>query len=128
MIILYCLNKQRVFTWKPEYDAIVRRAYEKKGAARLKDSANKAARVPLHENIEWMSTTVRAEFVKKRADPKFKIRSQKNKANRLSGQTQGKFDPGHRQGSISTIEVAERLVSLSLNFPFPSLLSLLIPI
>ncbi|KAL2934356.1 Guanylate kinase [Bienertia sinuspersici] len=100
---------QRKYTWRPEYDYKVRRDYEKKGIDRLKDHVNKAAKTPLAKEISWMSKTDRAEFIRKRQDLKFLERSERAKKNRLSGQKIETFDPGHRQGSVSTIEVTERM-------------------
>lgn len=66
---------------------------------------NKAAKKPLNKKILWMSDSVRRE-------PNFLERSEKAKKNCLSDQSIENFDPGHRQGSVSTIEVAECLVSI----------------
>lgn len=59
-----------------------------------------------------MSDSVRVEFLRKRREPNFLERSEKAKKNCLSDQSIENFDPGHRQGSVSTIEVAECLVSI----------------
>ncbi|KAK9713467.1 hypothetical protein RND81_06G029300 [Saponaria officinalis] len=56
-----------------------------------------------------MSEEVYAEFVEKRLDPNFIDRSCRALANRLSGSDGDHVDPGYRQGSVSSIELAERL-------------------
>lgn len=106
---------QRTFTWKPEFAEQARRDYEKKATERLKCEVNKASRKPEHKDVKWMSKPVRAQFIRKRQDPKFLERSVRAKKNRLSNQIGSTFDPGHRQGSISTIQVTEKLVSFFYN-------------
>ncbi|XP_021733201.1 uncharacterized protein LOC110700020 isoform X4 [Chenopodium quinoa] len=63
----------------------------------------------LHKQVSFMTDTVRAEFINKRKHPDFVKRSNQARDNRLSGQTLEKFDPGHRQGSISTPQVVKKM-------------------
>lgn len=56
---------------------------------------------------------VHKQVMERLEDPEFKKRSEQAKKNKLSGVENGVIHPGHIQGSISTHEVAERLVSFS---------------
>ena len=101
---------QRGYTWRPEFNIKARKDFDAKCSDRLRDTMNKVASIPIHKDIDFMHGDVRAAYMKRREDPEFKIRSKRAKANRLSGQTEDSFDPGHRQGSISTPMVVAKMV------------------
>ncbi|XP_021756004.1 uncharacterized protein LOC110721177 isoform X3 [Chenopodium quinoa] len=63
----------------------------------------------LHKQVSFMTNIVRAEFINKRKHPDFLKRSNQARDNRLSGQTLENFDPGHRQGSVSTSQVVKQM-------------------
>ncbi|KAK9723991.1 hypothetical protein RND81_05G039600 [Saponaria officinalis] len=100
---------QKIYTWKPELEQEVWTSFTKKAASRLKDIANKAGKIKNNKTPYFMSEEVYAEFVEKRLDPNFIDRSCRALANRLLGSDGDHVDPGHRQGSVSSIELAERL-------------------
>ncbi|KNA20881.1 hypothetical protein SOVF_048270, partial [Spinacia oleracea] len=101
---------ERGYTWRPEFNIKAREDFDAKCTDRLRDTMNKDAKIHLHKDIEFMLGDVRAAYMKRREDPEFQKRSKIGKANRLSGQTEGSFDPGHRQGSISTPMVVAKMV------------------
>ncbi|KNA22036.1 hypothetical protein SOVF_037760 [Spinacia oleracea] len=101
------------YTWRLEFNVQARKDFDTKCANRLRDTLNKAAVIPLHQDIGFMTPVVRAEYVKRRQDPEFVKRSKRAKTNRLSGQAEGSFDPGHRQGSVSTPMVVAKMASLN---------------
>ncbi|KMT04317.1 hypothetical protein BVRB_8g183920 [Beta vulgaris subsp. vulgaris] len=101
------------FTWRSELADEVRRAFDQKGAKRLKrlhywltssKPRKKGGVCPA-----WMQVNVHKQVMERLEDPEFKKRSEQAKKNKLSGVENGVIHPGHIQGSISTHEVAERL-------------------
>uniref|UniRef100_A0A803MBG5 Uncharacterized protein n=1 Tax=Chenopodium quinoa TaxID=63459 RepID=A0A803MBG5_CHEQI len=99
----------RTYTWRTEFDAKARREFDKKAGDRLRGTLNQVYKMPLHKEVSFMTDTVRAEFINKRKHPYFLKRSNQARDNRLSGQTLEKFDPGHRQGSVSTPQVVKKM-------------------
>lgn len=66
-----------------------------------------------------MDVDVHKELMGRLEDPEFKRKSGQAKKNKLAGASEnGEIHPGHIQGSISTHEVAERLVSFSWKLVF----------
>ncbi|XP_021733199.1 uncharacterized protein LOC110700020 isoform X2 [Chenopodium quinoa] len=100
---------KRTYTWRLEFDAKARREFDKKAGDRLRGTLNQVFKMALHKQVSFMTDTVRAEFINKRKHPDFVKRSNQARDNRLSGQTLEKFDPGHRQGSISTPQVVKKM-------------------
>ncbi|XP_021733200.1 uncharacterized protein LOC110700020 isoform X3 [Chenopodium quinoa] len=87
----------------------IRNEFDKKAGDRLRGTLNQVFKMALHKQVSFMTDTVRAEFINKRKHPDFVKRSNQARDNRLSGQTLEKFDPGHRQGSISTPQVVKKM-------------------
>lgn len=83
----------------------VRSSYDERARKRLKDMAHKATQ----KKPSWMSTGVHIELLKRKEEEDFKKRSEQAKRNKRGG-LDGNVHPGHCQGSISTVEVADRLV------------------
>ncbi|XP_021735006.1 uncharacterized protein LOC110701685 isoform X1 [Chenopodium quinoa] len=106
---LWFTEFKRTYTWRTEFDAKARREFDKKARDRLRGTLNQVYKMPLHKEVSFMTDTVRAEFINKRKHPDFLKRSNQARDNRLSGQTLEKFDPGHRQGSVSTPQVVKKM-------------------
>lgn len=73
---------------------------------------NKASKVPDNNVIPWMPKPIRDQLKARREDPKFKERSERHKKNKFDGSERAgnTIKGGHHQGSISSIELGERLM------------------
>lgn len=97
---------QRSFTWKPELEGEVRASFNEKAGKRLKDMVHQAAQKKTEQRPNWISAKVHSELLKRNAEEGFQERSARARKNKSGGSDK----LGHCQGSISTVEVAERLV------------------
>lgn len=102
---LWFKNFKRLFTWRPELEGEVRACYNERAGKRLKDMAHKATQ----KKPNWMSAKVHSELLKRKEEEDFQKRSEQARKNKRGGSDKKLIHPGHVQGSISTVEVADRL-------------------
>ena len=108
-LIVFCLM-QRMYTWRPELEAEVKKTYDEKAAIRLKDTAYKEAKktdAPI-----WLGDDLLKAMKDKQKEKEAKKRSAQAKANRRGGNASDPAPPTNCQGSVSTHHRALQLVSL----------------
>uniref|UniRef100_A0A7C9E475 Uncharacterized protein n=2 Tax=Opuntia streptacantha TaxID=393608 RepID=A0A7C9E475_OPUST len=86
---------ERRYWWLPEHDNIIKKNFEKKGAARLKDILSDA-----HEKRmkpQWMNEEVWEGLYNYWDTPEFKAKAERNKRNRASDFLGPRFICTHKQ-------------------------------
>jgi hypothetical protein len=102
-----------MYTWKPELEGTVRKAYDAKAGLRLKDLFNDIVH-RRKERPEWLGEELYTSMKNRLNDEKAKKKSAQCKVNRRAGNASGEAPASHCQGSVSTIQRAKQLVSIFL--------------
>lgn len=109
---------QKSYTWAPELDNEARKGFRKAVQKRLKGMAYDATARKNLGPPKWMSAELFDQMVKGREEEHFKTRSRNAAKNRRGGDLQRAVQPSHCQGSVSSAELAQRMVSNSVNYKY----------